>query len=109
MGRRYTDHELIDAVRSSYSVARVLKILGLSPTGCNYLAMYAHFDRLGLDTTHFTGQAHLKGKRHSWTPGRSLADILVEQSTYQATSRLKARLLKAGLLVNRCSACGQPP
>lgn len=33
----------------------------------------------------------------------------MEHSTYRTTSHLKARLLKEGLLINRCSACGSPP
>src|SRR5437879_3595372 len=103
MRRRHTDQDLCTAVRSSYSVAQVLKRLGLSPTGANYKAMYKHFSRLGLNTSHFTGQAHLKGKTHSWTPSIPLADILVENSTYAWTNDLKHRLLRAGLLVSCCS------
>ena len=109
MKRRYTDQDIIAAVRSSFSIAQVLKQLGLSPTGANYQGLHAHFARLGVDTSHFTGQGHLKGKHHSWTPSRPLAEILVENSTYKTTSDLKARLLKEGLLVNRCSVCGLPP
>src|SRR6266849_3050003 len=104
--RRYTDQEIIEAVQSSFSIAQVLRILRLSPTGCNYKGMYVHFSRLGLDTSHFTGQGHLRGKTHSWTPQRPLAEILVERSTCRSTSRVKRRLLKAGLLLNRCYNCG---
>lgn len=109
MRRRYTDEALRSAVPVSCSIAQVLKRLGLSPTGANYKAMYEHFGRLGLDTTHFTGQGHLRGKRHSWTPSRPLDDILVENSTYSCTSDLKARLLREGLLLERCAECGLPP
>jgi HNH endonuclease len=107
--RCFTDEELIAAVKSSFSIARVLKILRLSPTGCNYKAMHMHFSRLGLDTTHFTGQGHLRGKHHGWTPKRPLSEVLVERSTYAWTSTLKRRLLKEGVLLNRCSECGLPP
>jgi len=70
--------------------------------------MHRHFGRLGLDTAHFTGQAHLRGKRHNWAPKRSLGEILVLASTYQTTSHLKARLIKEGVLENRCAICDQP-
>jgi len=109
MKRRHTDEDLINAVRSSFSVAQVLKLLHLSPTGANYKAMHAHFSRLGLDTSHFTGQGHLKGKQHSWTRSRPLTDILVEKSTYAVTSHLKARLLKEGFLTNCCAECNSLP
>jgi hypothetical protein len=109
MNRRYTDAEIRAAVQSSYSIAQVLKRLCLSPTGANYKGMHANFVRLGIDTSHFTGQGHLKGKRHSWTPGLPLAQILVERSLYRNTFRLKLRLIRDGLLVNRCAGCGIPP
>jgi hypothetical protein len=107
--RRYTDREIIEAVRSSFSIAQVLRILHLSPTGCNYKGMYTHFSRLGVDTSHFTGQGHLRGKTHSWTPARPLAEILVKNSSYGNIKHLKRRLLEAGLLVNRCYECGLEP
>jgi hypothetical protein len=76
MSGRFTDEDLIAAVRSSFSIARVLMALGLSPTGANYRAMHAHFSRLALDTSHFTGQGHLRGKHHSWTPASLLQKFL---------------------------------
>lgn len=38
-----------------------------------------------------------------------LEDVLVENSTYTTSSRLKARLLKAGRLKEECSSCGNGP
>jgi hypothetical protein len=107
--RRYTDQDIIEAVQSSFSIAQVLRMLRLSPTGANYKGMYANFSRLGLDTSHFTGQGHLKGKTPTWTPKRPLAEILVEHSTYRDNHKLKRRLLREGLLVNRCYECSLEP
>ncbi|MBI1914425.1 MAG: HNH endonuclease [Planctomycetes bacterium] len=107
--RRYTDQDIIEAVRSSFSIAQVLRILRLSPVGGSYKTMYDHISRLGLDTSHFTGQGHLRGKTHSWTPKRPLAEILVERSTCRTNSKLKRRLLKEGLLFNRCYECSLEP
>ena len=107
--RRYTDRDIIVAVRANFSMAQVLRVLKLLPTGANYKGMYANFTRLGLDTSHFTGQGHLKGKTHSWTPERPLAEILVQHSTCKNNQHLKRRLLKAGLLVNHCYRCGLGP
>jgi hypothetical protein len=107
--RCYTDEELIAAVKSSFSIRGVLKILRLSPTGCNYKAMHANFVRLGLDVAHFTGQGHLRGKHHGWTPKRPLSEILVVGSTYLGSNHLKRRLIKEELLVNRCSECDSLP
>jgi hypothetical protein len=107
--RRYSDDDIRDAVRLSTSIAQVLTRLGLSPTGANYKGMHAHFRRLGIDTAHFTGQGHLKGKRHSWTPGQPLAEVLIQASPYRNTFRLKIRLIREGLLAYKCSECGTPP
>ncbi len=109
MRRRHTDGDIVEAVRRSWSIAQVLKFLRLSPTGCNYKAMHAHFARLRLDTSHFTGQGHLRGKRHGWTPRRPLAEVLVQNSTYRTTSHQKRRLLKEEVLVNQCHLCASPP
>jgi hypothetical protein len=71
--------------------------------------MQDHFIRLGPDTSHFTGQGHLRGKTHSWTPRRPLNEILVQNSTYRDNKKLKRRLLKEGLLTNHCYICGLEP
>lgn len=107
--RRYSDQDIVAAAQASISIRQVLKILGLSPTGANYVGIHKAFKRLGVDISHFTGQGHLKGKHHSWTPRLPLSVILVENSEYRCTSRLKQRLLKEGHLVNRCALCGLPP
>jgi hypothetical protein len=107
--RPYSDADITEAVSSSFSISQVLRRLRLSPTGSNYVAIQEHFRRLGLDTSHFTGKAYLKGKHNPFTAKRPFSDILVRDSTYRAMSRLKDRLLRAGLLVNRCQRCGCDP
>jgi hypothetical protein len=107
--RSYTDEALSAAVKASCTVAGVLRILRLAVTGGHYRDMHRHFSRLGLDTSHFTGQGHLRGKHHDWKPKRPLSEILVVHSTYLHTSGLKRRLIREGVLVNRCSVCGRLP
>jgi HNH endonuclease len=107
--RSYTDEAIARAVHFSYSIAQVLKQLHLSPTGCNYQSIQRHFIRLRLDTSHFTGQGHLKGKTHSWTPKLPLSEVLVKDSPYRISARLKARLVKEGVLVHHCAECGALP
>src|SRR5262249_54207103 len=109
MRRTYTDQELIAAVQASFSIAQVLRKLGLSAFGSHYQAMRRHFKRLGLDTSHFTGQAHLRGKHHNWTPSRPLAEILIRDSPHVFDSKTKRRLIEAGLLVNECYECHVGP
>ncbi len=111
--RRWTDQQLIDAVAKSRSIAAVLRELGLKPGGEVYVAIKAHMDRLGLDRSHFLGQGWNKG---DWSGNckrvgtrYSLDDLLVRDSSYGDTSRLKKRLLQEGRLQNVCALCGLAP
>jgi len=61
--------------------------------------------RLGLDTRHFMGQGHLRGKSHCWTPRLPLNAILVVNSSYTSIRTLKRRLIADGLLDQRCAEC----
>jgi Zn finger protein HypA/HybF involved in hydrogenase expression len=97
--------KLQEIVKESFSYAQVLKKLNLKPIGGNYRILQRKIKQFNLDTSHFTGQGHLKGKSHSWSKSQSLKDILVENSTYQ-TCKLKKRLIREKLIVNKCSECG---
>jgi 5-methylcytosine-specific restriction endonuclease McrA len=44
--------------------------------------------------------------RNTTNNKRELDDILVEHSTYANNPRLKERLIKEGLLENKCAICG---
>jgi 5-methylcytosine-specific restriction endonuclease McrA len=103
--RRWSDDQLIDAVRACISLRAVLRRLGLHPTGANYKTAWGTIARLGLDTSHFLGQGHLKGKTHRWSPLLPLDSVLVANSTYTSLRSLKRRLLAEGLLQRKCSEC----
>lgn len=107
--RKYTDTDISFAVACSTSIAQVLQQLSLRPTGANYKGMHANISRLQLNTDHFLGSGHLKGKQHNWSPARPFEEILVENSDYLVTSSLKRRLLKAGMLDNKCAICSLAP
>ena len=102
---KYTKEEFIKAVEENYSVRSVLLALGLKGTGGNYSLFHHRCQELNLDTSHFTGQGHLKGKTHDWSKKFELEEILIENSKYKNTYTLKNRLLKAGLLEYECSSC----
>lgn len=103
--RKYTDQQFIEAVLSSKSVAEVLSKLQLSPTGGSYKLFHMRVKKLNIDTSHFTGKGHLKGKTHNWSPKIPIEDILIDGSTYQ-TRKLKDRLIKEGYFKNACFICG---
>jgi hypothetical protein len=103
--RSFTNEQFILAVQNCFSKAAVLKSLNLLPAGANYRMFAILTKKLNLDTSHFTGQGHLKGKRHSWSIKIDTQKILVENSTYQG-HKLKLRLIEEGIFKNACFICG---
>ena len=103
---RYTESQFISAVANNQSIRSVLKELGLQPTGGNYKSLHMKVRLLGLDTSHWTGMGHLKGKKNTWAKKQPLENILVVNSTYRGGShKLKKRLLKEGYLQAICDRC----
>lgn len=95
----------INAVKNNYSIASTIRELGLFVGGANYKMVKMRIKEWKLDTSHWTGQAHNKGKNHNYGKRIPLEEILIVDSTYATTSNLKARLLKEGLLNYKCSEC----
>ena len=106
MNRRYktTDDELRAAVASCISIAQVLRALGIRVAGGNYITIKRRVADLGLDTSHWLGPAHLRGRTHNWARPRSLQDVLRPGSRY-CSNDLKKRLLKEGIFPPGCSGC----
>ena len=102
---KYTREILEPLVQNNLSMVCVIRDLGLKPSGGNHSNISRIIKELKIDTSHFTGQGHLKGKTHNWTKSIPLEEILVEDSNY-SRHNLKKRLLELGLLQNKCSECG---
>jgi hypothetical protein len=93
-------------VARSLSVAEVLRLLGLRQAGGTQTHVSRRIRALGLDTSHFTGGAHNRGK---CAPNRkSAAEILVEKSELAPRTpafKLRRALADVGT-VSACSSCG---
>ena len=104
MKHSYTIKEFRDAVQGSYSIAQALTKLGVSPKGGNY-RVFKKFEKLyGIDTSHFTGQGHLKGKTHKFNT-IPLEEILVKDYEYNS-NKLRKRLISEGIKEHKCERCG---
>src|SRR5919106_1267852 len=101
-----TEEQLREAVRTSRSLAEVLRRLGFEPGGGRQTTLRKRITQLGLDTSHLLGQGWRKGTRTSVVPGRPLEEFLVSGRFVQ-TSNLKRRLLKEGIKEPACEACGR--
>lgn len=104
--REWKEPELRKAVSECFSASAVLKHFQIDISGGNYKTLHKYIAKFNLDTSHWTGQGHLKGKTHGWIQKIPLEDILKEGSFYDG-GKLKKRLIKAGLLLGPCFACGQ--
>ncbi|GAA0453155.1 HNH endonuclease [Streptomyces olivaceiscleroticus] len=96
------------AVSASWSVADALRRLGKPVTSCTRTLFRQWVTEAAIDTTHFRGQAHKRGKSDS---ARLRADeILVRRDAgYRTrTSLLRRALMEIGV-AERCSTCGTPP
>ena len=103
---KYSDEELINAVKESFSISNVCRILGIKSSGGNYNNIKNKIKKLNLDTSHFTGQLWSKGKKlgPNEKASKPLSEILVKDSSYQSY-KLAKRLLNANLKEKICENC----
>jgi hypothetical protein len=103
--RRYTDKQLVEAVKTSYSISQVLKKIGLKEAGGSRQAIKLKIEKMHIECSHFTGQHHAKGSTHNRNKKIPLEKILVKNSKY-ARCDLKKRLFKKKIFENKCYNCG---
>jgi hypothetical protein len=103
--RRYTDEDLIEAVRVEGTVHGVLRRLGYNPSGGMYRSVVAQIRKLDLDTSHFVGRSWARGRsRPSWRV-KPLNELLVKGSTTRS-GHIRTKLIAAGLKPAHCERCG---
>jgi 5-methylcytosine-specific restriction endonuclease McrA len=106
---KYTIERLAPIVESSYSYSEVLTKLGLRNVGGNYQNIQGHIKRLGLSTTHFTGQAWSKGKTANEDSrirrtGYTDTEVFVKHGPVLGGDKLKPRMLRNGFTY-KCAKC----
>lgn len=103
---KYTRQRLEEAAQQSTSIAGVLRYLELRQAGGTHSHIKRRLVALGVDTSHFTRQAHNKGKP---SPTRLMPhEILVrrpEGSRRTAASVLRRSMINSGV-VHQCADCG---
>jgi len=104
---KFKDKELLEnIIKDSLCKAEVLVALGLKPCGGNYKTFDKYILKYEIDTSHFTGSIWNTGKRfREFGKKFDIQDILVENSTYTNTNRLRIRLINEGLKEEKCSNC----
>jgi len=95
---------LARAVAGSYSIRAALTKLGLAPLGGNYETFKKAVRTFGIDTSHFTGQGHLREKTHNY--GTRPLRVILRRGRLENTFRLHRRLIAEGIKPQRCECCG---
>ena len=106
MSAKYTKESLQDAVENSFSYAGVLRYLGLKQAGGTQHHIIKKIQFFKIDTSHFVGHAHNKGKPSP--KRRSAENILVlrpDGSNKEKTYLLRRALLDSGV-EHKCKECG---
>jgi Zn finger protein HypA/HybF involved in hydrogenase expression len=100
--RKYTKEQLIEAVQSSISIREVLIKLNVSAHGGNYSVIKSYIKNLNIDTSHFKGMGHSKGK--NFGPKRPIEEYL--SNKHKITShKLRQRLIREEYFEHKCSCC----
>lgn len=102
--RSWTEKQLRDAVKSSFSYRQVIAKLGLVAAGGNYDQIKKYVSEYNINIKHFKGRGWNKGLTGIGTPRLSLEKILVKGSYFQSF-KLKKRLFAAGLKPEHCEQC----
>ena len=101
--KKYDADLLRRAVCQSTTYSEVCRCFGIKETGGNIKTIKSRIADNNIDISHFNGKGWNKGSRYINNFKKySLDDILIENSTYINTHKLKLRLIDEGLLINKC-------
>lgn len=107
-----SEEKFRDLVQTAESISDILRQLNMSARGCNHTTFHSRAKHLNIDVTELKARAKkvaLKGINKYIKDGtKKLEDVLVTNSSY-SRGVLKNRLIKSGLLNNKCYICELPP
>jgi len=96
-------------VESKTSLAQILNYFEFAGTSGNYNTLKRRLEEENIDYSHIKmGQDSNKGRKFSNAKKTPLNQVMVKNSDYNRQS-LKRRLLKNGMLKNKCYICEQEP
>jgi hypothetical protein len=103
MAYKYTKEYLEPLVAQSYSIADVLRRVGVKAnSGGSNSHIKSMITKHGLSMEHFTGQAHNKGKVA--TNKKTPEEYLIKNSSTSA-HKLKLRLIRDSIKQHKCEGC----
>lgn len=104
MKLRFSNSQLIEAIKDSSSIRQVLSKLGLVEAGGNYTTIKKRILSLGIDISHFTGKGWKKEKHFPTFSPKPLSELL-QKGVYYQSYKLKKRLFAEKLKFPICENC----
>lgn len=104
---KYTKEMLEQLVKESFSVAQVIKKLGLKQAGGTHCHLSRKIKKLEIDSSHFLGQAYNSGANYKGgNTKKSASEILIirESGPRQKPYKLRRALLEIGVKYE-CEIC----
>lgn len=106
--RWYSRAELAEAVAASLSFAGVLRHLGVPQAGGSQAHIARRIRKEEIDISHFTGQAHMAGKKGRRLRHDEVLTVRPPGSNRVKTTTLHRAMLEVGV-PHECAGCGLPP
>lgn len=109
--KQYTDSELQELVNKSKSISDLARTINVPKiNGSTYRVIKNYLEAHNIDYKALATRGKMSGveqNRGHKTP-IPLDEVLVENSNYNRTC-LKQRLIRDGILINKCAICGLEP
>ena len=103
--RKYSPELLSEAATQSRSVADVLRYLGITWTGGSHAHISRRLKHFGIDTSHFVGQAHGRGRAPAnLRPSQQILVIRAPGSIREKAPVLRRALREVGVPY-ACAGC----
>jgi Zn finger protein HypA/HybF involved in hydrogenase expression len=107
MKTRWTDEQLIEAVKTENTMKKVIEKLRLSCQGSNTKTVKKHIKRLLLDTSHFLScseQIKIAASKRKWENKVTTEELLTANSNH-CRGNIKDRIIKENLIPYKCNQC----
>lgn len=102
---KYTVEELEQAVQNSFSTMEVMRKLNIKMAGGSHSHLKNKINKMGIDTSHFTRQAHNKGKVSTSRKTPEEIFVVFDSGSYRPkVHQLRRAMLEVGIEY-RCSIC----
>ncbi len=102
---KYTKEILENAALQSYSVTGVLRLLNAKTTGSMITHISRQLKKFNIDTSHFTGPAHMKGQISKFRKTPSNVFVLLQDGSPREKPRILKRCMLEYGVAHECSIC----